>query len=196
MGTRPSIDGTESHFVRGRIPLSHHPRPFPTSAPHRTARRGWRTNRGVVLVELALVIAPLVLVVYSAIDLGRMARFQNRLTNAAREGAAVAQYHPGWVGPGTQASCSTNEGRNIIDRATGQDLDLASYPDFKVTVREVGGSAWAQGCRVQMPTGVVPGDRVQVEVQARFVTTAPFTRLLWGPTVLLERSAYVEVAGG
>lgn len=143
-----------------------------------------------------MVIAPLVLIVFSAIDLGRMARFQNRLTNAAREGAVVAQYHPGWVGPGTQQSCSTNGGRNIVDRATGQDQDLASYPDFEVTVREVGGSAWPAGCQVQMPSGVAPGDRVQVEVQARIVTTAPLTRLMWGSSLVLKRSAYVEVAGG
>lgn len=196
MGTRASIDGTGSPPPRGRIPLSHHPRPTPSMGPGRRSRSGWRSHRGVVLVELAMVIAPLVLIVYSAIDLGRMARFQNRLSNAAREGAAVAQYHPGWVGPGTHSSCATNDGRNIVDRATGQDPDLATYPDFAVTVREVDGAPWAPGCDVRMPAGVAPGDRVQVEVQARLVTTAPLTRLMWGSSLLLERSAYVEVSGG
>lgn len=150
----------------------------------------------MALVELALVLPPLALVVMSAIDLGRMARFQNELTNAAREGAAIAQYHPGWVGPGTASTCSINQGRNVVDRATSQNLELAQTADFRVTAREVGGSVWVAGCTNSMPPGVVPGDRVEVRVQARYGTFAPLTRMIWGPSVLLERWAYVEVAGG
>src|SRR5690606_35880839 len=101
----------------------------PPTRPVR-ARRPWRSHRGVALVELAITLPPLVLLIMSAIDLGRMARFQNQLTNAAREGAAIAQYHPGWVGPGTAGSCSVNHGRNIIDRATDQNDKLAEKPDF------------------------------------------------------------------
>ena len=159
-------------------------------------RRSWRSNRGVALVELALILPPLALVVMSAIDLGRMARFQNELTNAAREGAAIAQYHPGWVGPGTAGTCSINQGRNIVDRATFQNAKAAQKPDFKVTAREVGGTTWSAGCTNSMPPGVVPGDRVEVRVQARYGTFAPLTRMIWGSSVLLERSAYVEVLGG
>lgn len=176
--------------------LSHHLSATRSRPERRCRRRGLAPDRGVVLVELAIVVVPLVMVIFSAIDLGRMARFQNRVTNAAREGAAIAQYHPGWVGPGSHSSCSTNRGRNVIDRATGQDPDLADQPGFDVTVQEVGGNPWPEGCTVRPPAGVAPGDRVEVQVGARFTTTAPFTRLLWGPTVLIQRSAVVEVAGG
>ena len=179
---------------RSRRRVSHHA-PAPSRPPVR-ARTGWRSHRGVALVELALILPPLALVVMSAIDLGRMARFQNQLTNAAREGASIAQYHPGWVGPGTVNTCSINQGRNIVDRTTQQNTKLAQTTDFKVTAREVGGSAWPAGCTNAMPTGVVPGDRIEVQVQARYGTFAPLTRMLWGSSILLKRSAFAEVAGG
>ena len=187
-------DGHGAAARTARFRLSHHPAPARRGPAG--ARHGWRSHRGVALVELALILPPLALVVMSAIDLGRMARFQNQLTNAAREGAAIAQYHPGWVGPGTASSCSTNEGRNIIDRATMQNAKLAETTDFSVTVSEDGGMTWPTGCTNAMPASVVPGDRVQVTVQARYATFAPLTRMIWGSSVLLERSAHVEVVGG
>lgn len=54
----------------------------------RTRRRG--NDRGVVAVELALVLPILLLLVFGIIDFGRMINAQISLTQAAREGARWA----------------------------------------------------------------------------------------------------------
>jgi hypothetical protein len=179
------------------VTLGHHHRgDAGTTAP--PADRRVARQRGVALVELALIIVPLVTIVFSAIDYGRMARFQNRLRNAAREGAAVAQYNPGWVGPSNGTGCSATSGRNIIDRASNQDPVLATFQNFDVRIWKDGSNTqFPEGvCTTSYPTGVAPGDRIKVQVEASISTMAPLTRALWGSTVLLKGVAYVNVAGG
>src|SRR5207302_4290657 len=60
-----------------------------------TGRRRWMRRRrdesGVALVEFALVLPFVVIIALGTIDLGRAYQLQNRLKNAAREGAAFAQ---------------------------------------------------------------------------------------------------------
>lgn len=178
-----------SELESSKVRVAHrHPR---YEACHASAGTRDRRQRGAVLVELAIVIVPLFLVVFTAIDFARMAKFQNRLTNAAREGAEVTQYFPGWVGP---TSACTGNPRNAIERATNQDEALRLNPGFEVNVSKVGGSAFLPGCRTT-PSGVNPGDKLQVTVQARFATMAPFTKLLWGSEVLLKRSSIVVMQG-
>ncbi|MEO6628375.1 MAG: TadE family protein [Aquihabitans sp.] len=179
-----------SELESSKVRVAHrHPR---YEACHDSGAARNRRQRGAVLVELAIVIVPLFLVVFTAIDFARMAKFQNRLTNAAREGAEVTQYFPGWVGP--TSACTGNNPRNAIERATNQDEALRLNPGFQVRVRKVGGSAFLPGCRTT-PAGVVPGDKLEVSVEARFATIAPFTKLLWGSEVLLKRSSIVVMQG-
>ncbi len=60
----------------------------------RLARRG---ESGVALVEFAMVLPLLVLVCLGSVDFGRAYAKWNAVKNAAREGAAFAQLHPGKV---------------------------------------------------------------------------------------------------
>lgn len=65
--------------------------PMKTCLPRNTARS---KPRGAALVELTLVLAVLLTVVFGCIDLGRFATVDIALTNAAREAAAVGSARP------------------------------------------------------------------------------------------------------
>lgn len=150
-------------------------------------------ERGTAIVELALVCLPLVLLVFGAIDFGRMAQFQNRVTNAAREGSVLLAVHPGWV----QAGC--NGDRNVGDRTRNQDTKLASNSSFRVNAyRGTGPFTTANeitGCTVGFPTGVTPGSKVTVVVSVRVQNTSPLTSQFLGSAVLIRRSSTVTVQG-
>ncbi len=53
-------------------------------------RRGWRSESGAELVELALALPLLLLVVMGIIDFGFLFQRYEVVTNAAREGARIA----------------------------------------------------------------------------------------------------------
>ena len=200
----PTFTGSGPRVAHRRISR---PASGPGSAAASQARRARYSSRrsawqrGTAFVELAIVMVPLALIIFGAIDYARVAKFQNRLRNAAREGAAIAQYYPGWVGP--TSVCGVNiAGRTVYDRATNQDPDLTTYPGFAIHYHKVGGSDLAQGCSNQPQSkGLVPGVKVEVVVQADFKADAPFTPLLWGNslnagnTITLKGTAVVEIQG-
>ncbi|WP_334143382.1 TadE family protein [Rhabdothermincola sp.] len=75
-------------------------------------------DRGAALIEFALLLPFLAILVFGTIDLSRASQLRNRLTNAAREGAAFGQYSPQYVNPGC------NGGRNIDSAVMREDPGL------------------------------------------------------------------------
>jgi Flp pilus assembly protein TadG len=150
-----------------------------------------RGDDGTLLVELAIVGIFLFFVVFGVIDLGRAYSLQNRLNNAAREGAAVAQFKPGNVDTG----CAN--GANVVDRATNEDSGLSSTPGFSVTVAKKVGSTLTNftGCGTPSGATVSPGDTVVVTTHATFKVITPLIGALVGNNINVSRSTSVVVQG-
>lgn len=144
-----------------------------------------------MLVELALSAVVLILIVFGVIDLGRSYALQNRMANASREGAAIAQYKPGNVNTG----CAS--GSNVVDRASNEDTGLAASSGFTVTVaKQVGASLVAfTGCGTPVGTTVSAGDTVVVTVKANFSVITPVIASMIGDTVVVSKSTSVVVQG-
>jgi Flp pilus assembly protein TadG len=144
-----------------------------------------------LLVELGLSAVVLVLLVFGVIDLGRSYALQNRLANASREGAAIAQFKPGNVNTG----CAS--GSNVVDRASNEDSGLSSASGFTVTVaKQVGGSQTPfTGCGAPVGTTVAAGDTVVVTVKVNFSVLTPIIGAMVGNTIVLTKSTSVVVQG-
>jgi Flp pilus assembly protein TadG len=156
-----------------------------------TSRRR-RTERGAALAEFALVVPFLVLVVMGTIDFGRSYTFQNRLINAAREGAAFARYYPAQVS--NSGACADPE--NITYKALGEDAGSAA--GFTVSVTNVDtGAAIAGPCIQPGGVGAVsPGTRIKVTVSGVFTPMTPIARpFIGGSSMTIRRSAEVVVEG-
>jgi Flp pilus assembly protein TadG len=153
--------------------------------------RRFHGDDGALLVELAFSAVVLLLIVFGVIDLGRSYALQNRLANASREGAAIAQFKPGNVNTG----CAS--GSNIVDRASSEDSSLASSSGFKVTVaKQVGASQVAfTGCGTPVGTTVSAGDTVVVTVKANFSVLTPIIASMVGNTMVVSKSTSVVVQG-
>lgn len=190
-----SADMSPMRIWRGpRGAWHHHPQMRRRGGAVRTrAGRRRRSERGVAIVELALVILPLTLVVFTAIDLGRLAQYQNRVTNSAREGVATLGVHPGWVTSGC------GQDRNAVDRARNQNLDIASMPSYTVKAYKGAGpftpANEITGCTDGFPTGVVAGSKVSVVVSVRVSNNSPLSAPFIGSTTVIERSATATVQG-
>lgn len=156
--------------------------------------RSARRERGAVLVELAIVIPVLTLIVFTSIDFGRMAQYQNKLSNAAREGAAVVQLDPTAVNSGCRGT------KNVIDAARGQNTDLAASDGYAVSVAKknlaTGALTPYTGCG-SASGGVVlaPGDRVVVTVNVKMTMSSPLTVKEMGSNPTVTRSVEVVVQG-
>jgi Flp pilus assembly protein TadG len=150
-----------------------------------------RGDDGALIVELALVGVVLFLVVFGVIDLGRAYSLQNRLTNAAREGAAVAQFKPSNVNTG----CAS--GNNVVDRATNEDTGLSSTAGFSVSVAKKVGSTLTpySGCGSTSGVSIAPGDTLVVTTRADFKVVTPLIGALVGNTITVSRSTTVVVQG-
>jgi Flp pilus assembly protein TadG len=146
----------------------------------RGLRRVARTERGVALVEFALLLPFLALIVFGTIDAGRGFIQQNRLKNASREGAALARVRP---------NCSTN----ITTRSLAEGDAL---PNAAVTVAREDGVAIAQVCA---PATVPPANRVPggtpilVRVEADFSLITPFVGAVTGNPIRQRAETRVVV---
>ena len=82
----------------------------------------WRkSENGVALVEFALVLPFLAIILFGIVDMGRAYRFENRLRNAAREGAQLAQSNPEKL----DSSCSADP-FNITYKVLHEESGIAS----------------------------------------------------------------------
>jgi Flp pilus assembly protein TadG len=160
-------------------------------APSSTAGR-CQGDDGALIVELALAAVVLILIVFGVVDLGRAYSLQNRLSNAAREGAAAAQFRPKYVDTGC------NSGNNVVDRATNEDSGLSSISGFGVTVakKTSSGSTTYTGCGTSSGgVSVAAGDTVIVTAQANFSVITPIIGRLVGNTIVIKRDISVVVQG-
>lgn len=138
-------------------------------------------------MELALIAPVMAVLVFGVLDLSRAYRMNIRLENAAREGAAYAQIFPNDV------SCGAD--RDIEDQVRAEEPALAAAPafDIEVLVQDSGGS-WTpnEGCA---STEGDPGERVRVEVRARYDILTPLVASAVGSSLTLEGAAEVRVQG-
>lgn len=140
-------------------------------------------------------VLPLIgLLVFTAIDLGRLAQYQNRMSNAAREGAAIAQVFPTSVNSGCQGD------RNVTDRTQKQSESLSHVVGYSVSIAKkdpgTGSLTPYTGCTA--PSGgltVSPGDHVVVTVTADVKMSGPITTAFVGGTAHLRRRVEVVVQG-
>jgi Flp pilus assembly protein TadG len=89
--------------------------------PHRS-----RGDRGQAMVEFALVATVLLLLVLSAVDLGRLFYARITVTNAAREGAMAAAQSPGSAA--TVTAAATRETQNSGVTVQPADVSLSCNP--------------------------------------------------------------------
>jgi Flp pilus assembly protein TadG len=140
------------------------------------------------MVELALITPVLALVVLGTLDLTRCYRMQIRLENAAREGGAYAQVHPGEV------TCEGDD--DIVDRVVDEDEGLSALPGFVVAVTRDDASGDAtvpvHGCR---QVAFSPGDRVRVEATATYPIVTPLVQRAVGTHLTVTGSYEVVVQG-
>lgn len=139
-----------------------------------------RDQRGVALVEFALLLPFVALLVFGTIDLGRGFSQQNRLKNASREGASWAQLHP------TRVLC-TGGAPDINDVVNGEDAGLTG---MTVTVKTAAGTI-INGCETATP--VAAGTTLVVEVSAPFDVLAPFVGILTGDPIIQRANTKIEV---
>lgn len=154
-----------------------HPRTGPPEAGDATPPDA-PEERGAALVEFAVIALLLAGIIFTTIDYGRFAQLQNRMSNAAREGAAYGQLQP----------CDTD---GIEDRAGGQDEELVEVDGYSVDITYQDDSpAEASG---DCDHG--PGDRVIVEVRARITMHSPFAAAFVGEDVDLSRTTEAVIQG-
>lgn len=145
--------------------------------------RGRRDERGVALVEFALLLPLLALVVFGTIDMGRAYSVQNRLKNASREGAAYAQVKP------TRVNCTSGgDDWSIERRVTSEDGSLSTLPGFSIAVTQGSTNTPVTGCQ----TASVPsGAKVKVTVRADFDVITPFVGAFTGDPVHMNATTEV-----
>jgi len=156
-------------------------------APGRTRR-----DQGVALVEFALILPFLAILVFGTLDLARAWQLQNRLSNAAREGAASAQFSPSNV----NAGC--DDGNNVRDRAGNEEASLSTEPGYSITVAKItGGVATAYtGCGTTTPSmALAGGDTIRVTARADLELLTPLVGALVGNPLKVDRSTEVVVQG-
>lgn len=146
-----------------------------------------RTERGLALVEFALVLPFLALLIMATIDMGRVYALQHRLSNAAREGAVYGQFFPARVA--NSGSCVDPE--NIPYHALQEDSG-----GFTITVTNLSTNAAVTGCTLEGVAGsVAPGTRVKVSASASFTFITPFAKQFIGSPATIKQSTEVVVQG-
>jgi hypothetical protein len=157
-----------------------------------------RGDEGAALIEFAILLPFLSILVFGTIDLARAYQFQNRLTNAAREGAAFAQFRPLYVGT-TGAPNSCNSGENIAGRVLREDPDLVLHPTEPLVVERKEGDTDALTPYTGCPAGIVfdsaNNDEVVVTVRSEFDVLTPLIAVFVGETIDMEGQAEAVVQG-
>lgn len=170
--------------TRRNLATSHSRGPISVTMKRPTRRRS-RGDRGVALVEFALILPFLAVLVFGVIDLGRAYQFRNRVTDSAREGGALAQFSPTSIDSGCDGT------RNVEDRAIAEDRDLSEAPGFQVQVDYKAGSVAAPQTGCKSATPPAEGNTVVVTVEADFDMITPLIGGLVGDPLTIRRSVEV-----
>src|SRR5690348_14719068 len=133
-------------------------------------------ERGLALIEFALVLPLLAILIFGAVDLGRAYALSSQLHNAAREGARYAAYSPEMVA--TTGVCTPPD--SITWAATHE----GGSTSWTVNVDKMTGAVATPitGCRtLQDPAAtVLPGARVRVRVSTQFTVLTPLVAQIVG----------------
>ena len=123
-----------------------------------------RRERGAALVEFAIVVPLLLLLVFGAMDIGRLYFTQVSLSEAAQEGALYATFEPG-------------------DHTLIRQRVVESLSDPNLSTDNVS---------VLCPDGTT-GDRIIVTVEKEVAFIAPYFRPGWGDTISLRAAVEGEI---
>jgi hypothetical protein len=140
------------------------------------------------LVELAIALPLLAIIVFGTIDLGRAYLTWVRVKNAAREGAAYAQFFPWRVSP---AGGQCNAPDNITYRAQAEGGNDTS---IVISVKKADGTT-ITGCTTTGSSLPRPGDPVTVTASKPFTLITPIVQAIVGPSVNVRASVTVAVQG-
>lgn len=137
-------------------------------------------------MELAVITPMMVLLVMGVLDLARGYKMQMELSNAAREGAAYAQFFPNNV------ICAHED--DITEHVQDERDGIVTTNSFtvKVFTEDAGGNMTVEvtGCG---GSTVQAGDRVKVEVSGIFDVFTPLVEDISGPVIYIRKSAEVVV---
>ncbi|MCU1499404.1 MAG: hypothetical protein JWM47_3357 [Acidimicrobiales bacterium] len=133
------------------------------------------------------------MVVFGVLDLSRIAQLQNRLSSAARSGAAVAQFYP----KGVDTGCAQS---SVVDAAKGSETKLSALSGFTVTVSKRNAATGAltpyTGCGAASGgVTLAAGDEVVVTVTAKITMFTPLASAFVGSPLSVQRSVDVVVQG-
>ena len=145
-----------------------------------------RDQRGAALVEFGLLLPLLVMVVFGVVDLGRAYRLKTQLANAAREGAAFAQYFPGHV-DNSSVSCADPD--NVVFVARNETVPANT---FSIAVSKASDGSAIAGCD---RTTLAPGSTVVVSASAPFGVLTPVVSAIVGRTLTLHAEVSMVVQG-
>jgi hypothetical protein len=140
-----------------------------------SAVRRTRDERGIALVEFAIVLPLLVIVTLGTIDFGRAFLLWNQVKNSAREGAAYAQLHPGEQAVSPFGCADPDNVRWHARKEAG-----SASAGFGIDVTPV---ASGIGCSPSSPP-VSSGGNITVEVSSPFTVYTPLLRQIIGNTTV------------
>lgn len=139
-------------------------------------------------MEFAIALPLLAIVVFGTIDLGRAYLTWVRVKNAAREGAAYAQFFPGRVTP-SGGGCADPD--NITYRARAE-----SGNDSGITIAvKTSSGQQITGCTTSGSGLPQPGNPVTVTATKRFGLITPIVQSLVGSNIDVRASVTVTVQG-
>jgi Flp pilus assembly protein TadG len=143
---------------------------------HRTSKRS-----GAAALETALVMIPMVMLLFGVFEYGRLLMDWNLLNNAAREGCRYALVH------NTDSTIATDVKNVVLAKMSGRDT--ASFASFSVSMS-------GKHLGVSTPiNNLVPGDMITVSVsgQYKFLNIIPFVTM---PTLTINSSVVMVCEGG
>lgn len=143
----------------------------PLSATRLTGRRASR-SQGQAIVELALILPIFLILVASALDLGRLFYSQISVNDAAREAALEASQNPTSFIPNTACTSANKESNRVMCRATNESR--GSF--VTVAPADVAMACSTSPC----PTAPVMGQTVSVTVTGHFRLITPLLAVFFG----------------
>jgi Flp pilus assembly protein TadG len=155
----------------------------------------------VALAELALVLLPLCLVVFGAIDVGRAFIELDQLHNAAQAGAFFARSFPADVvsgGNGSNCADPKNIDYQVANEQSPNGTSSLTSLGYTVTVYDVSNSPATQIANAcgddQNPATSVPsGDTIEVVVSTPFKLVTPLIGSIVGNNITLHGTSEVVV---
>ena len=143
----------------------------PTSATRLTGRRASR-SQGQAIVELALILPIFLILMASALDLGRLFYSQISVNDASREAVLEASRHPTSFIANTACTSANKDNNRIMCRATNE-----AYGSFvTVAPTDVSMACSTSPC----PTTPVLGQTVSVTVVGHFRLITPLLAVFFG----------------